>query len=360
MERSLLIGTFGGIPLKLHWTFGLLVLFVVYTALNEGVSLNHGLWFGGYVFALFLCVVLHEYGHAFAAKRYGVKTKDIILSPIGGVARLESLPEKPLHEMIVALAGPAVNVVIALLVGLGLMIFIDTSIFDSKFDILRIEGPQEFFIFLLALNVMLFVFNLVPAFPMDGGRVLRSGLAMKMGRVKATQIASIVGRVLAVGFVIFGLINSYYVLAFIGVFIFTSAAAEYQYAKMSNKFEEFNAADIMRTQFTRLHLSDLYEIPIDLYKRNIESNFLVFDSLGYISGTIPELFIKDMIKREDGHQERISSVMSQQIGKVNLNASLKKVFEIMNKNGIAIVAVLDNDEIVGVIDRVGLKQAIEN
>ncbi len=359
MDKSLQIGVFGGIPLKLHWTFGLLVLFVVYTAINEGVSLTHGLWFGGYVFALFLCVVLHEYGHAFAAKKYGVRTKDIILSPIGGVARLEQLPEKPIQEMIVALAGPAVNVVIATIVGLGLYFFVDTSIFDSGFDILRIEGATEFFTFLLVLNIMLVLFNLVPAFPMDGGRVLRSGLAMKLGRVKATKIASIVGRILAVGFIIFGLYNALYVLAFIGVFIFTSAAAEYQYAKMSSKFEEFSAADIMRKQFTRLHIGDNYNIPIDLYRRNEESSFLVFDSLGYISGAIPEIYIKEKMKSEEGLNSRVTSMMSSKFASVNQQASLKDVYELMNNNGIAIVAVTEGDDIVGVIDRAGIQRVLK-
>jgi Zn-dependent protease/predicted transcriptional regulator len=319
----------------------------------------HGLWFSAYVFALFLCVVLHEYGHAFAAKKYGVRTRDIILSPIGGVARLEQLPEKPKHEMIIAFAGPAVNVIIAVIVGLISLFVLDGSILESDFDILRIKGLNEFLVFLLALNVMLFVFNLVPAFPMDGGRVLRSGLAMKMGRVKATRIASMVGRVLAIGFVIFGLYNNMFVLAFIGIFIFTSATAEYQYTKINSKLEEFNVADIMRTEFTRLHIGDLFEKPIELYKRNMESNFLVFDSLGYIAGSLPEAFIRDKMKTEDGARDQVSSLMSPKTDSVKPQASLKEVYELMNKKGLAIVAVFEEDELVGVVDRAGLKRALQ-
>ena len=283
MSGSLHIGTFGGIPLKIHWTFSFLILFLLFTIFAEGVGLEQGLWFGGYIIALFLCVVLHEYGHAIAAKRYGVQTKDIILSPIGGVARLEVLPEKPVQELIIALAGPAVNVIIAVLLTIGFLISSVDPLEALNYDILGIDGPKDFFVFLLVLNIMLFVFNLIPAFPMDGGRVLRSLLAMKFGRVNATKVASFVGRILAIGFVIFGLSNNMYVLAFIGVFIYMSAAAEYRHTKLSSVFSEHIVSDIMRTEFTKLHIGDLYARPIDLYKRNIESNFLVFDSLGYIS-----------------------------------------------------------------------------
>lgn len=358
MNSSIHIGTFSGIPLKIHWTFSFLILFLLFTILTEGVGLEQSLWFGGYIVALFLCVVLHEYGHAIAAKRYGVKTKDIILSPIGGVARLEVLPEKPVQELIIALAGPAVNVLIAVLLTLGFLFSSVDPLEALNYDILSIEGPKDFFVFLLVLNVMLFVFNLIPAFPMDGGRVLRSLLAMKFGRVSATRVASYVGRILAIGFVVFGLANSMYVLAFIGVFIYMSATAEYRYTKLSSVFSEHIVSDIMRTDFTKLHIGDTYSKPIDLYRRNIESNFLVFDSLGYLVGTVPELFIKEVMHEEFGEDIKVGNKMSSHIGKAAFTSSLKDVFELMNTQGIAIVAIVENDEIIGVVDRTAMSRLL--
>ena len=178
-------------PLKLHWSFALLLAYVLFNVVT-----NDSFTIVGIVAFLFLCVVLHEYGHALMAKRFKVNTKDIILSPIGGVARLERLPEKPAQELVIALAGPAVNLLLASLLLLVLVL--------TGFDWNTVQNPgvvtpdfTDYLVIGLYINVMLFGFNLVPAFPMDGGRVLRSLLALKYGRSKATQIAGWVGRIIA-------------------------------------------------------------------------------------------------------------------------------------------------------------------
>ncbi|NJN77698.1 MAG: hypothetical protein HC803_04680 [Saprospiraceae bacterium] len=151
-------------------------------------------WELGLVLALFFCVLLHEFGHALSARRYGVETLDIILSVIGGVARLTKLPEKPWQEFVVAAAGPAVNVVIAIVIG-GLLWL--TGNFDLPYS--PVIDSRNFLPILAFANIALVVFNLVPAFPMDGGRMLRAGLAVKLSRVRATFIAMIIGQILSVG-----------------------------------------------------------------------------------------------------------------------------------------------------------------
>ena len=155
------------------------------------------LWFGLFILSLFLCVVLHEYGHALAARRYGVKTLDIILTPLGGIARLMKMPDKPIQELVVALAGPAVNVVIATIIFLVLYVGMGVNpIFHIDENLYFFNGnPIKFFSVLMVVNVTLIIFNLLPVFPMDGGRVLRALLAMKWKKVTATLIAARIGQV---------------------------------------------------------------------------------------------------------------------------------------------------------------------
>lgn len=200
MFGSLKLGKVFGIDLYVHGTFWLLPLFVLFSGLGNGLgAVTFDVLF---VFAVFACVALHEFGHALAAAAYGIGTRDITLYPMGGVASLERMPERPGREIAVALAGPAVNVVIAvgLFVGLlaGEMVFSLSG--SAASDVVGAFLSQ-----LLVANVVLCVFNLLPAFPMDGGRVLRALLATQMPRVRATEVAVTVGTGMAVLFLVAGL-----------------------------------------------------------------------------------------------------------------------------------------------------------
>ncbi len=199
MKWSLKLGKLFGIDVYLHFTFLLLLAFLGFhywqTTQDAGAALR-GVAF---VSALFGCVVLHELGHSLMARRYGIKTHDITLLPIGGLARLEKMPEKPMQELWVALAGPAVNGVIALVLLVGLAA---TSGFTPVDETSVIGG--SFWQRLMVLNVVLVVFNLLPAFPMDGGRVLRALLSLRLGRRRATVIAANVGQAMAILFGILG------------------------------------------------------------------------------------------------------------------------------------------------------------
>jgi Zn-dependent protease/CBS domain-containing protein len=342
------IGAFWGIPVKVHWTFGLLIIFVSYTALTNGFKLWQGIGFMLYVFVLFFCVVLHEYGHALSARRFGVATKDIILSPIGGIARLENMPEKPIQEFFIAIAGPFVNLVIGTILAIAL--YFGTGQLTPEFAFARFDDPVEFARYVLWINFALFLFNLIPAFPMDGGRILRSLLAAKIGKVRATRIASNIGRLIAVGFVIYGVFNQQLTLSLIGLFIFMMAGKEYDQTKVMALLKNTKVGDIMRTSFTRLHLSDNYTTVIEKYYREGEHNFLIFDSMGNVSGSIPELFIKDTIKNNT-QDKSVNQMMSQKLATVSPDDLLIDIIEIMRNEGVAIVSVSENDQLVGVLDR---------
>ncbi len=202
MLGSLRLGKFFGIDVYVHATFWLLPLFVFLSGSFSGNA--SGAAFDVLVlFGVFGCIVLHEVGHALAARYYRIGTRDITLYPIGGVARLERMPERPLQEIVVALAGPAVNLVIAggLLAGL----LVGNSVIPQSFSRSGLDLVDVFVIQLLVANIGLLLFNLLPAFPMDGGRVLRAVLGFGMSRVQATRVAVGVGTVVAVGFGLVGL-----------------------------------------------------------------------------------------------------------------------------------------------------------
>jgi stage IV sporulation protein FB len=195
-----------------------------------------------FILLLFVCVLLHEFGHALAGRAYGINTPDITLLPIGGVARLERIPEKPSQELVVALAGPAVNVVI----GLGLVIVLG-RFFDPADVRALADGRADLLVSLLAINVTLVVFNLLPAFPMDGGRVLRALLATRMKHAQATRIAAVVGQAVAVGFALLGVFGGNPFLVFIAVFVFLGARAEASMATLKEAVEDTRVSAVMGT-----------------------------------------------------------------------------------------------------------------
>lgn len=223
MFGSLKLGKFFGIDTYVHGTFWLLPLFVFLggaAAGNAAGAVGEVL----FLFALFGCVALHEVGHALAARYYGVRTRNITLYPMGGVASLERMPEKPGQEIVIALAGPAVNVVIAASIFVGLLGGVVA--FPSLWDFSAVDPLDGFVVRLMWVNVGLVLFNLVPAFPMDGGRVLRAALATALNRVDATRAAVSVGSVIAVVGGVYGLLESNYMLTFVAVVVFLLGNAE--------------------------------------------------------------------------------------------------------------------------------------
>ena len=240
VKWSFQLARIAGIDVRVHVTFFLLLAWFGFIYYSDGgwTAMVSGLFF---IVLLFGCVVLHEFGHALAAKAYGIRTPDITLLPIGGVARLERFPDKPWQELVVALAGPAVNVVIVL----GLYIVLGS--FFNILDLADIAGGRgNLLVKLLAINVILVVFNLLPAFPMDGGRVLRALLAMRMKHARATRIAAVVGQAMAVGFGLLGVLGGNPFLIFIAVFVFFGAQTEANYAVYKEAAEDTCVSEIMR------------------------------------------------------------------------------------------------------------------
>lgn len=352
IERgSILLFSFQGIPVRLHWSFGLLVLWVWYIGFQAGMGWPAIGVLGLLILSLFACVVMHEFGHALAARRYGVRTRDIILSPIGGVARLDRIPEKPVQELVVALAGPAVNVLIALVLGLVAWFLLPQR--------LAIQGESETAIFwignyvplLFWMNLWLVLFNMIPAFPMDGGRVLRALLAMRLGRLKATHWASLVGRVLAVFFIITALVEQELFLGLIGLFVYVMASQELKMVRADHLYRRFRVGDVTRRTFSLFHPHDTVEQALLQLRHGLETLFLIGESAQHPEGYITA---EDLLKaRDKGHGGTAITHFSRPIsGRVLPDTPLNEVFLFFQQDPQALLLVTDEQgAILGVLDR---------
>lgn len=354
MKGSITLAKIADIPVKVHWTFGLLVFWLIYVAYATGFNFELVAWLALFVAALFFCVVLHEYGHALTARYYGVSTRDIILSPIGGVARLERLPSKPIQEFFIALAGPLVNLFICLVM---LPYFLVYS-FDGIWEIIQMaqtqRGPSiadfstRFLPILFMLNILLAGFNLLPAFPMDGGRIFRALLSIKLGRRLATRIAALLGQLMAVGFILYGFYYGSITNVFIGLFVFITASQEYRMVKMESILQENMVGDILRREFTSLLPGDTMQSAIERMNTGEEKNFLVMDE-DVVVGVLHEEFILEAVKRKD-HDAFVGEYQSQKFEPTHQAETLKSIFHKMSANGYSILPVYEANELIGVID----------
>ena len=269
MRWSLPLGRIAGIPIQCHVTF---VLMVVWIALSRGLFTGQparALTAVALLLLVFLCVLLHELGHALAARRYGVRTRDITLLPIGGLARLERMPDKPSQELVVALAGPAVNVVIAVSLGLVLR-----GLARPFVDLLMQGSLLES---LLAVNVWMILFNMIPAFPMDGGRVLRSLLAMRLPFERATRIASGIGQFVALLFGAVGVFSHNVLLMIIALFVFIAAGEERNVAQTRASIQGLPVRDGMLTEFRWLDATDPLGLAVRYLMAGSQTDFPVLE-----------------------------------------------------------------------------------
>jgi len=344
---SLPLGRVWGIPVYLHATFILLLGFLAVShglvGGSWGAALASFAFFGG----IFGCVLLHEFGHALAARRYGIHTKDITLLPIGGIARLERMPEQPRHELVVALAGPAVNVVIAAGLALGLWL-------GGGWQPLHTLSTTSGNLLerLLVANIFLVAFNLIPAFPMDGGRVLRSLLAMRLGATRATQIAAGIGKGFAVAFGFVGLfINP--VLLLISLFVWIGAAQEARAVEMKSTFAGIPVREAMLTQFETLSPRHTLEEATRVLLAGSQQDFPVVER-GQLVGLLPrEQLIGGLQKHPP--QELVASVMERQFQVARPDDLLDDVLGQAQPERPAAIPVLHNGRIAGLLtpDNIG-------
>jgi Zn-dependent protease/CBS domain-containing protein len=348
MPWSWKLGRLAGIDVYVHATFLVLLGWVAlrHWAVEQSLTaVASGVLF---ILALFGCVVLHEYGHALMARRYGIPTRDITLLPIGGVARLERMPDEPSQELWVALAGPAVNVAIALLL---VPVVLLTGPVEMPDRLGVTDGPM--LERLLAVNVSLALFNLLPAFPMDGGRVLRALLARRLEYTRATQIAANVGQFMALVFGFAGLQGNPFLL-FIALFVWIGAAQEASATQMRFALSGIPVSRALITDFRTLAPHEPLQRAVDLLLSTAQNDFPVVDAQGRVLGLVlhadlPAALAKTAVTTP------VTEVMRRDFVSVDEHDSLEAAFQRLQSCDCHTMPVLRGGAIVGLLtmDNVG-------
>lgn len=341
MKWSWKLGRFAGIDVFIHATFLLLLAWIALSEWLQQRSLAATISSVVFIVALFACVVLHEYGHALTARRYGIKTRDITLLPIGGVARLERIPEDPQQELWVALAGPAVNIVLAgaLYVWLSLVNGLAPL---SGFTAL--QGPL--LNRLMAANIILALFNLIPAFPMDGGRVARALLATRMEYTQATHVAATLGQGIAFLFGMLGLfINPF--LMFVALFVWIGASQEASATQMRSSLSGIPINQAMVTDFHVLSPQDTLTHAVNLVLSTSQQDFPVVEN-GEVVGVLTN---KDLLAAlaDKGEAHAVGEVMRRDIRVADVSDMLETVFERLQECRCRTVPVAQGGRLVGLM-----------
>jgi stage IV sporulation protein FB len=344
MSWSFPIGRLLGSELRVHATFFLLLIWIGGVAWAQAGPMA-ALVNVVYILLLFVCVIAHEYGHALMARRFGIKTPDITLLPIGGLARLMKMPDKPAQEILVALAGPAVNVVIFFVLWAVVGLNVSDAPLTGEMGFADLPGQ------IAVLNLILAVFNMIPAFPMDGGRVLRAALSFFMDRVKATRIAAMVGQGAAIALGLFALISGNIFLVLIAVFVFMAAGAESSDTQLTSRARRFKARDAMIVEYEPLAPSDSLEAASAALIRTTQHEFPVIDpATRRLEGVLTRRALYQALGAED-RPRTVAQVMVRDIPSVPLTAGLEQVLDRM-MGPVPAVAVTGTDgSMVGYITR---------
>lgn len=347
MKWSWRLGVFGGIPVYIHATFLLIIVWVVLVHWRSGEDVSSIIGGVLFVLALFLCVVLHEYGHALTARKFGIRTRDITLLPIGGLARLEKMPDDPAQELWVALAGPAVNVVIAAVLYVWLVL---TGTLGPLDGLTMTRG--SFAERLMAVNIFLVVFNLIPAFPMDGGRVLRALLALKTDYTRATQTAATIGQGIALLFGFIGLFSNPF-LVFIALFVWIGAAQEATMVKVRSALGGVPVEKAMLTDFRTVSPRDTLSRLIELTMSGSQQDFPVVENGAAVGMVTHGDLIKALAEKGDGAPA--GEIMRREFQMLDPGEMLETAFVRLQTDDMSTIPVVRNGALVGLLtmDNVG-------
>ncbi|PJF47081.1 MAG: site-2 protease family protein [Chloroflexi bacterium] len=357
MGWSFNIARVRGIDIKVHATFFLILIFgaLQWAGSVPGNPLEGALFGMMLMILLFTCVTLHELGHSIVAQLFNIPVREIVLLPLGGVAMIAKSPEKPWHELLIAAAGPAVNVLIAALLFLatgGIGVNLDVN---ALLVTLREPSLITMLIWLLFANISLVVFNLIPAFPLDGGRILRAVLAMGLGNARATRIASTIGQISAVLLGILGIANGQLLLTLIALFIFFSAGQERGLTEARTVLNTLRVGDAYNKHALSLQIGDRVSTVVEYILTSYQPDFAVMQG-NQIIGVITR---NDVLRTlaTDSIDRYVTEIMQRDFLRVEAHRSLDEVREILMESGAQLAAVFDGSRYLGLISLDDISEA---
>jgi len=340
MGWSLNIGRIFGIRFRIHITFFLLLFFVFISVLNQ-YGINRAILSTLFICAVFVCVLIHEIGHSLIARRFGKEAKSITLLPIGGVATMEEMPEKPAQEILMSIIGPFINLAIA-----GILYLVIGRKVGVTMPSIYPDSAGAFFAALIGVNIILAIFNLIPAFPMDGGRVLRGILAMNMDYVTATSVAVYIGQAMAMFFIFFGIFFNWW-LALIGLFLYIGAGSEKQHVVLRSFLHEVPVSEAMTTDFRSLRPDELLSDAVEHFHHGCQDDFPVIGERG-IEGILTRHEILASIHGK-GLDVPISEVMDRSFSSVTPAVALDDVYKRLLSSQKTAMAVVEEGEVKGMV-----------
>jgi stage IV sporulation protein FB len=351
MNRSLKLFSIKGIDIRLHITFPLILLWAAFQFGQMFSSISGALFGVVAITILFALVTLHELGHSFAAMSYGIPVKQIILSPIGGVAQLTRMPDKPVHELVVAIAGPAVNILMAILMlAVAVALGIDFGALISGFTGLTGATLMALFSYVFISNIFLAIFNLIPAFPMDGGRILRALMAMRLEYARATKLAATVGRGFAVLFGMYGLLNGNLFMIFIAIFIYGAGTQEVRMSALKQVLRGHTVEQAFSSTTYRLEPSYTLQQAANMAAYSGQSSFAIVSG-DKLVGFLPQEELQKALRTHPTYTP-VSEVMLTGIRPVKPSSDLYMVQERMQEERLdALPVVSEIGRFLGTISR---------
>jgi len=337
VKGSIKLFDVAGISVKIHLTFFLLpLIFLVWGGFKSMVL----------VLIIFLCVTLHELTHSLVAMRFGIRVKDITLLPIGGVASMTRMPENPKQEFLISIAGPAFNVVFAVF----LMVVFHYSPWMPAY-ILRQPEFGDSWLHMLAwvprINIILAVFNLLPAFPMDGGRMLRAVLATRIDYTRATRIAVNIGHIFALIFAFIGFMYNHIFLILIAVFIYMTASAEESHVKVKTTLKDLRVRDVLNLQYTSLEKDTPLSRVFELIFHTHQEDFPIIEG-GRMEGFVSRQDIINAM-HSTGPDTKVGDIMRQDMPSASENDLLVNVQRVMEESGTRALPVKRRDNVIGIV-----------
>ena len=358
MKGSIKLFSVKGIEINVHFTFLLILIWGAYRwGVQAGAGVTGALFGVMVTVLLFACVILHELAHSLTAMRYGVTVRAISLLPIGGVAQMEEMPAKPAQELKMALAGPLTNIAIAvLLILICLPLGIRSTMgVEELSQVLGTVSWRGLIAYLVSANLTLGLFNLIPAFPMDGGRVLRAFLSMRMGHARATAIAVRIGQGLAVLLGLWGFMGGGFTLIFIAIFIYLGADQEGRMVEVKSVLEDMQVRQAMSHPVQTLTPTDTVTRAVELILQGLQADFPVLED-DRLVGMLTEGDVLSALHKQ-GADVLVGQVMRRQFVVARPEETLVEVQGQMSAARLRTVPVVERDRVVGLLTAQDINEA---